>query len=510
MSNPILTALGRHAKDRPSAAALRDSRLTLTYGALNGLVSDHAAELDTTGARRILLDADNGIPWAVADLAAMTAGASLTPIPGFFSSQQVDHVARETGAELVLASEERVHRWAANEAWEPLDLSGRLRAYRRRGSASGTNSPDPGASKITFTSGSTGTPRGVVLDNEVIARSSAAIVSRLAPLAPQEHLSVLPLATLLENIAGLYAPLIHGSAVHLPSEEETGLGGAALDTQRFCTLIERSRADTMILVPQLLTALVTLAELELVALPTFRLIAVGGGRVSRGLLERASQLGLPVCEGYGLSEACSVLTLNLPGDQRVGSVGRPLPHARLRVNDEGEIEVREPLMEGYLTAGTTPTRHSWYATGDLGHFDEDGFLYIDGRRRNVFITAFGRNVNPEWPEAALTQHAAIGQALVVGEGRTHNLALLWLRFELPDDAIQDIVDRANAELPDYAGIHRWVTVAEALADSLQTDNGRLRRDAVLERYAAVIDAHYAESDGPLSTYSPTGAQHAVL
>jgi long-subunit acyl-CoA synthetase (AMP-forming) len=511
LSNAILDALGEHAVRRGSSTALSAGDQCLSYAELAAAVESLASWIREEGYRAIALDADNGLPWAIADLAAMRAGVMLIPIPGFFTQAQVDHVVSVARSDLMLADRAHRDRWCV-AGCEVSGIPVPLSAFRLPSSAhEGAEAITRGGGKITFTSGSTGRPKGVVLSNASLAATSAAIVSALAPLRPRKHLSVLPLSTLLENIAGLYAPLMHGSEVCLPDARETGLTGASLDIERFAGLLGDSDADTMILVPQLLTAVITLAELGMLTLPTFKLLAVGGGRVARQLLERAAALRLPVCEGYGLSECASVLTLNLPGAQRPGSVGRPLAHARIRTDERGEILVRAPRMLGYLDEGAGSD--DWYATGDLGHFDEDGYLYISGRRRNVFITSYGRNVNPEWPEAALTQRAAIAQALVFGEAREHNLALLWLRFEQSDEELDALVAAANAELPDYAQVHRWIVLDGVPDDELQTSNGRLRRAAVLECYRDRIDAHYREHDAnPLAEnkLTTTRRRHAVL
>ncbi|WP_439101638.1 AMP-binding protein [Congregibacter sp.] len=508
--NLILARIEEHARVRGESTALRDDRGSINYSQLLTAVEDFSRALSHQGIRRIILDAENSISWAIADLAAMSAEATVIPLPGFFSKEQVTHVAQTTAADLVLVSSERLERWSQDGAWT---TGADARGLTQLTPTSGVAKPHDGiplASKITFTSGSSGKPKGVVLDNGSITATSTAIVNALAPVTPREHIAVLPLATLLENIAGLYAPLMNGSSVYLPAESRIGLTGASLDTQKFCELLNGSGADTMILVPQLLTAVVTLIELNLLALPSFRLIAVGGGRISRTLLDRATAVGLPVCEGYGLSECCSVLTLNLPGQQRPGSVGRPLDHARLRISDTGEIEVLKPVMSGYLEGNVLHSPDTWYQTGDLGHLDNDGYLHIDGRSRNVFITAYGRNVNPEWPEAALQQHAVVAQAMMIGEGRDHNLALLWLRFPQSAEEVQGLVQSANSELPDYAQIHKWVVVETDLDPALQTDNGRLRRHRALQHYAPLIDTHYANhSDNFFDSHSER-TDHAVL
>ena len=302
------------------------------------------------------------------------------------------------------------------------------------------------------------------------------------------HLCILPLATLLENIAGLYAPILRGISLYVGPSDETGLKGASLDIESFCNTINKVKPESIILVPQLLTALVTLREMDMVQTSQFQMIAVGGGRISEHLLATAEKLALPVCQGYGLSECCSVLTLNLPGASKEGSVGRALPHAELRISDAGEIEARGSNMQSYL--GETEVQNDWYATGDLGHMDEDGFLFITGRKKNVFITSFGRNVNPEWVESSLTQQVAVSQALAYGESRDHNLALIWLRFPQNADELELIINKANKGLPDYAQVHAYIVMEEELAESMMTSNGRIKRGLVTKLYENKIESHF--------------------
>ncbi|MBT4160105.1 MAG: AMP-binding protein, partial [Gammaproteobacteria bacterium] len=213
---------------------------------------------------------------------------------------------------------------------------------------------------------------------------------------------------------------------------------------------------------------------------SLKMIAVGGGKVSRRLLDRAAEQGLPVYEGYGLSEAGSVTTLNLPGQTKPGSVGKPLPHAAVRVSPEGEIEVSGTLMDGYLGGHTG--FDDWYATGDLGYIDEEGFVFISGRRDNLFVTSYGRNVNPEWIEAELGQSPAVAHVLVHGQALPHNLALIWPRFEMTCTEAAELVDEVNSKLPDYARINEHWVLREPIADDLVTANGRLKRQQVIDSY----------------------------
>jgi long-chain acyl-CoA synthetase len=505
--SPLLDAMLGHAELRPEAIALRAADEALSYADLANRVRQFSDELSTRHVGSLGIALDNCIDWAIADLAGMASGVRVVPIPGFFSDGQKNHLLKTAQVDCVVGTLPAV---PARNDWTMLDDSCLAGPVHWLQDAEGAQ----GSDKVTFTSGSSGQPKGVVLSASTIEATARGIVTALSPLQPQKHLSVLPFATLLENIAGLYAPLLNGSEVLIPSAAATGVGAAALDIEAFCALLDDSDADTIILVPQLLTALVTLCELGMLNASNLRLIAVGGGKVAPELLHRARAQDLPVCEGYGLSECCSVLTLNLPGQTREGSVGRPLPHAQIRVSEESEIEVRQPRMQGYLdqpgaAEGEDEEKSGlWYKTGDLGYFDADGYLYIDGRRRNVFITSFGRNVSPEWIEAGLTQHAAVAQALACGEARDHNLVLVWLRFPMEQAEMETLVATANRELPDYARIHA-VEILEGSPDAdLITSNGRLKRAAALDRYASRIEQHYLQT--PHSPSSKEPQRHAIL
>jgi long-subunit acyl-CoA synthetase (AMP-forming) len=179
-----------------------------------------------------------------------------------------------------------------------------------------------------------------------------------------------------------------------------------------------------------------------------------------------------------------VQTLNLPGRARPGSTGRALPHARIRIAPDGEVEIGGSLFLGYLGEGLAPP--AWWPTGDLGAIDADGYLHLRGRKKLVLITAFGRNVSPEWVETALRDEPAILQAVVFGDGEPSLGAVLWPTRDSTSKAqLQAAVDAANATLPDYARIVRW-TVAEvpfSAETGMATPNGRPQRSAILRTHA---------------------------
>ena len=141
-----------------------------------------------------------------------------------------------------------------------------------------------------------------------------------------------------------------------------------------------------------------------------------------------------------------------------------------------------------VTASTTTS-----ATGDVGRLDE-GYLYLTGRKKNIFITAFGRNVSPEWVEAELTAVPAIRQAWVHGEARPWNSAVITAAERCGRDEVNAAVERVNQALPDYARITRWIFSERAFsfAGGELTANGRLRRETLVARYGARLDQLYLE------------------
>lgn len=152
-----------------------------------------------------------------------------------------------------------------------------------------------------------------------------------------------------------------------------------------------------------------------------------------------------------------------------------MPHVHCRIEADGEIILSNPAILGYAGGALW---HGDYATGDLGSLDADGFLTIYGRKKNLLITAYGRNVSPEWPESLLMAQPEIAQAFVYGDGQASLSALLVPAQEGSD--VGAAVLRANAQLPDYARITQWQNSQPfSPSNGMATGNGRLRRDIIL-------------------------------
>lgn len=386
--------------------------------------------------------ADNSPAWVMADLAIREAGKVHLPLPAFFTARQLSHALEQSRADTLLTDQpERIGAldlgFAITGHWQGLTWMRRV--------VDAVALP-AGTAKISFTSGSTGAPKGVCLSGDGLLDTARAVVDRLADLPLGHHLAVLPLALLLENVAGVYAPLLRGLPVHLPPLASLGWRGmAGFDPAALDAAVGADGPGSLILVPELLKAWIAfLGHFSRRPSDSLHFVAVGGARVAPELLVTARRLGIPAYQGYGLTEAGSVLTLNRPGDDGDG-VGRPLGHASLRL-EAGEVMVRSPAFLGY--AGS--------------------------------------------PGPASTE---LAQCVVVGDGRPAPAAIIVTLPGATPDAVDAAVAAVNAALPDYARLAGWLPSPAFTADNgLATGNGRPRRQAITERHAAGLAALYANQE----------------
>lgn len=494
----MLNSIQHNAAQFPLSVALKsisteNEEFALNYDELNNKIAQLSTQLFSfTANKPIATNIDNHPAWVVIDLAALACEAPLVPLPSFFSDAQLLHAMQNAGVAAIITDNPNRFRQilgdliigqftfnVANKiltqfmlAFAPVDL------------------PD-GTVKITYTSGTTGNPKGVCLGLDAITNVAKSIKDSVALKRKSQHACILPLSTLLENVAGVYASLLAGGTVHILPSAQVGFSGSAFDSQKLYETLAKTKAHTAILIPELLKALVLKLESGAQALSDLQFVAVGGAHVSIPLLNRAKNLGLPIFEGYGLSESASVVALNTPAANKIGSVGKPLKHVELMFSDEQEILVKGAQFLGYTHE---PTTNAWLATGDIGYLDEDGHLFINGRKKHIFITSFGRNVSPEWVERELTSQPNIAQACLFGEAKPWNTAVIVPQANANIEQIQQSVNKVNQTLPDYAQIKQFVLANSPFSVSnLQlTPNNRLKRDAIWRAYEHTINTLYIE------------------
>lgn len=275
-----------HARRNDNASALWGDTLRIDYATLYAEVLYRQERLRDEQVQVIALALDNGVDAMLWDLAVLFEGLTCVTLPPFFSAAQRAHCLEQSQAERVIA--------------EP-QLQAELLAagYQQRGefwcrSFNGPSRMPPGTAKLTFTSGTTGTPKGVCLGADSFLRVARELDQASAATGPEHHLALLPLAILLENL-GCYAALYAGAVLSLPSQTTLGIQGASgIDVARLLGYLAKRAPESLILVPQLLQVLVSAAEQKAFDPQTLLFAAVGGARVSADLLHRAQRVGLAV------------------------------------------------------------------------------------------------------------------------------------------------------------------------------------------------------------------------
>jgi long-subunit acyl-CoA synthetase (AMP-forming) len=479
----LFDSMKRHASEAGELAAVSDRHGQLSRRELFAGVTALAADLKGQP-RTIGIYAPNGLGWVVAQLACALAGKTVVPLPTFFSPAQLGHVVRDASVELVLACEQTAAQ--AVQSGVPTNV---IDIHRP-----GADLADviDGFGQIIYTSGSTGQPKGVRHQSGQIAWSAAALAVATAARETDSYLSVLPLPLLLETICSIFIPTSLGACVHFDTglAERVGRGDATGIAKAF----ETHRPTMSVLVPQLLKH--WLSELQTIgqtAPSSLRYVAVGGAPVPKQVADTAWSLGIPVHEGYGLSECCSVVAVNRPKQRRPGTAGQALSGLSVSI-DDGEIVVDGPsITDGYL--GQEPANRPW-RTGDLGEIDQDGFITVHGRKDSLLVTSFGRNVSPEWIETMLLADPRIAFCTVAGHGEPHLTALLipssqgtaWFAKATRADILQLLSDRCS-DAPKYAVPRAYVVVSfeQALGKQLLSNGRPIRKQIakfVLERAAA--------------------------
>jgi long-chain acyl-CoA synthetase len=227
-----------------------------------------------------------------------------------------------------------------------------------------------------------------------------------------------------------------------------------------------------------------------------RLVVTGAAPIGAEVPEFFDACGLPVMEGYGMTETCAAATLNTPTAFRFGTVGRPLPGMEVGIADDGEVLMRGPCVFGgyYRDESATAATFDgdWLRSGDLGEIDADGYLRITGRKKDVIITSSGKNITPSLIESALRESRWISEAVVYADNRPYLVALLVLdRDELPA-----LAERTGVE-PDLAAMAGDERVRREVATVVDEVNTRFARIEQVKRFA-ILDHELTQGAGELT------------
>jgi long-chain acyl-CoA synthetase len=519
---------------------------------------------------RVALMSATRYEWTLLDYAIWSAGAVVVPVYETSSAEQVDWILADSGA-IAAVVETDAHlalveasstapglRWtfAQLPALMAAGASVTDAAAEERRTAVGADD----VATIVYTSGTTGRPKGCVLTHRNLLADVKAGNDVLQPVydANGSTLLFLPLAHVFGRVIEIGSVLQRSRLGHtadvrrLPedlrafrptfilavprvfekaynSARQTAYAGgkARIFDAAEATAIAYSRALSKGRVPPLLRARHALFD----RLVYGKIRAALGGRCTNAISggaalgERLGHFfrgaGITVFEGYGLTETSAGATLNLLGAQRVGTVGRPVPGTGVKIAEDGEILLRGPnIFAGYWqnqAATDEVLADGWFRTGDLGSLDDDGYLSVTGRKKDLIVTANGKNVAPAVLEDRLRAHPLVGQCMVVGDRQPFIAALVtidpdawpaWLAGHgrdpgltvaaLADDpqlraTVREAVDEANKAVSRAESIREFRILPEDFTEAggELTPSLKVRRTEVLKRYAPEVAAIYA-------------------
>ena len=468
----LATAVDAFA-DRPALRQHGDGP-AYTYRQLGALAAAASRDLAAGGVAKgtpVALLCENRPEWATAYFAIHAVGAVCVPIDARLTAGEIRSILHRSRAPLLLVSKALLPtaREAAGPRSPPAVATVEnlvAKADGRTGDASARDVGGPAGPEdvavLSFTSGTTGASKAIVLTHRNIASNVAAGVRRMNVSAEDRLVSILPLNHLFEQTGGLLVPLAVGASVTYPG---------SLNPRTLLEAMRAARATIVLTVPamarllrkRILSALETGARwrrhlfgasrgvsrvAERAGLPLGRLLfgrvhrafgghlrffISGGAPLDPRLGRFFMDLGLPILEGYGLSETAPIVSCNTLAEHALGSVGKPLPGVEVRIGGAGgsgggvgEVLVRGPnVMQGYFEdadATAEVLRDGWLATGDLGRLDRRGYLYIVGRLKDVIVGESGKNVYPAEVEAVIGSCPHVRDACVLGLAREDALA----------------------------------------------------------------------------------------
>ena len=427
---------------------------------------------------RAVIWSPNRPEWVAAFFGCMRAGVIAVPLDVRTAPDFVDRIVESTAPKLAFLS-----RQTPGDSLDdavPVALLDDLEELVEPADA-GAGFPEVGAddlAEVMFTSGTTGDPKGVMLTHGNILSNVLAAAEAVTVRPSDRLLSLMPLSHMLEQTGGLLVPMSGGASVVYPVSRQP--------TVIFKTL-RTHRVTNVVLVPQALQLFMNGIEREVAAqgkerqwrllqavaakLPlgvrrllfrpvhrqlggNVRFFMSGGAYLDPELQAKWGALGIRVMQGYGTTEASPVVTTNSLDRQRPGSVGPVLTGQEVRIADDGEVLTRGPnVTQGYWrneAATGAAFEGDWYKTGDLGYVDDDGFLFLKGRKKDLIVLANGQNVYPEDIETALGKQPGVREAVVLGMPSGEASIEVHAALLLDDGADADeIVRAANAALADH-------------------------------------------------------------
>ncbi len=497
--------------------------------------------------------------WLVADLAGLMAGATTVPIYPSLVGEQAAYILDHSGAKVLVAEDASFVKRMADHDARVVERLGRTMLFadlprddapadlaRRVDERIAALRTDDLATMV-YTSGTTGPPKGVMLTHGNFVHELRGLDGLLPVTQDDEQLLFLPMAHIFGRVLVAYAykkgyatsiaesllkaldnaaevnptfmgcvPRLYEKVYAVANEKAAAAGGLKERIFRWATAPERAGQGG---VGGWMADRLVLSKIRARFGTRLRFAISGGAPLAKELAEWFERARLPVLEAYGLTETTGGTTMSTLEAHRFGTVGRPVPGVEVRIAADGEVLIRGgTVMRGYWKR-EADTREvidaeGWFHSGDIGEFDADGYLRITDRKKDIIVTAGGKNVAPQNIENLLKQSGWISQAMVHGDRRPYLVALLTLNVEtaarfatqagkgsdvavLAQDAevralVQRELDLVNGRLSSFETVKKFVILPRdfTIEGGELTPTLKVKRKVVIERYRAVIDELY--------------------
>lgn len=344
--------------------------------------------------------------------------------------------------------------------------------------------------KIIHTSGTTSNPKGVMIRGEAVHLLIRNLIEKVESSKPLNYLSLVPMSLLIEQVLGIYMPLFSNGSIILMPKYVKEFGNQSEKPETYINLISKAQPNFIYLPPKLLESAINLIEKTSASAVLGKEcphIITGGAKVDTDLIHRYDKKGVVIYEAYGLSENSSVVSINSPSDIKYGSVGKMLPGIEAKIVD-GELIIKSPtIFAGYYNEDSTAcdiTNSNYLKTGDVAYFDEEGFLYITGRKKNVIILSNARNVSPEWVESTFKNSNLIDEIVVFGDNMDALSAIILPKIQTESALLKEEIERTNLKIPQFAQLKKYYIINNGsdFKKNYFTVTGRPMRQKIFSDY----------------------------
>jgi long-chain acyl-CoA synthetase len=535
-----------HARERPDAPAIREKRrgrwdeLSWSrYADRVRRVAHGLRELGVQPGDRVAIHGENRPEWVIADLAIQGIGAVSVGVYPTSPAAEVEYLlAHSESVVLVAEDEEQLDKALAVrerlpdlrhivlidprnvrdlgdvKTWEQLEDHEPLEEYGQ--------GLDPGATAvIVYTSGTTGPPKGAMLTHANLTWAAGTFQRAFGTGPDDEVLSYLPLCHVAERLGTVINGLGTGYVVNfgeggesfaqdLRDVQPTLFAAVPRVWEKMLATVEIKMADasplkrwsyrtaTRLGSGRAGNALALRALRDKLGLARVERAICGAAPIAPQVLEYFWKLGVPVYEIYGQTENTAVCTLMPFDDVRIGTVGKPLEGVELKIAEDGEILTRSPaVFAGYFkdpeATAQTVDAEGWLHTGDVGRIDEQGYLTITDRKKDVIITAGGKNISPSEIENRLKVSPYVREAMVVGDRRKYLVALIGIEA----DTVSDWAARQGLAFTTYGDLSRKPEVRELIGQWVEEVNQDFAQVETIKRFA-LIEKELDHEDGELT------------